>query len=226
MDERLTDGLEGGAVDVLHVVADGVPRRTEVALIAVGIVGDDVDARNLGNGVDWCMVVGDVGTGLVGEHAAEAYHLGSTPYTVGHIRGVLHRHAFFEEHGALTAYHVEQDAITGFVTGDMGIGSPVLRAEGPRVASVGHIAPLRRAPVFSIEADEVDADACTLRLELTGQLEHDGNTRGTIVGRHDGRTVVGGVRIVVGPRTAVPVGTDEDTLAEVGTVAGDDVGGT
>ena len=221
----MTDGLEGGAVEMGHVVLKRVPRRSEGALLAGGVIGDDVDAGDLGHGVDGQVIVGDVGAGLHGEHAAEAYHLGGTPHTVDNARGVLLRQALLIEHGALTTDHVEQDAIAiglGLLLGEM--GSPVLGAEGPGVALVGDVAPLRGAPVFGIEGNEIDADFQTIR-QQAGELEHDADAGGTVIGGEDGLMPVGLVGVVVGPGTAVPVGTDEYAVAELGAVAGDDVGG-
>ena len=57
-------------------------------------------------------------------------------------------------------------------------------------------------------------------------LEHDGDTGGAIVGGEDGFMPVGLIRIVISPGTAVPVGTDEDAVFEIRTIAGDDVRGT
>ena len=37
---------------------------------------------------------------------------------------------------------------------------------------------------------------------------------------------VGLIRIVIGPGTTVPVGTEEDTVCEIRAIAGNDVGGT
>ena len=211
-----------------HVVVDGVPCGTEAALLAGGVIGDDVDAGYLGHGVDGLVVVGDIGAGLVGEHAAEAYHLGGSPHTVDNAGGVLQRQAFFIERGALTANHVEQDAIAiglSLLLGEM--GGPVLGTEGPRVAGIGGGAPLGGAPVFGIEGDEIDSDLQTIwrRCYQAGELEHDGDTGGAIVGGEDGLVPVGLIGIVIGPGTAVPMGTDEDTAGQLGAVAGDDIGG-
>ena len=228
MNQGLTDGLEGGAVDMGHVVVDGVPCGTEAALLAGGVIGDDVDAGYLGHGVDGLVVVGDIGAGLVGEHAAEAYHLGGSPHTIDNAGGVLQRQAFLIERGALTANHVEQDAITiglGLLLGEM--GGPVLGTEGPRVAGIGGGAPLGGAPVFGIEGDEVNSDLQTIwrRCYQAGELEHDGDAGGAIVGGEDGLVPVGLVGIVIGPGTAVPMGADEDAAGQLGAVAGDDIGG-
>ena len=73
MNDCLADGLESGARDVGHVVAHGVPRGAEAALGAVGIVGDDVDAGDMGHSVDGDMVVGDATAFLHGEQAAVTY---------------------------------------------------------------------------------------------------------------------------------------------------------
>ena len=59
MDDCLADGLEGGLVDVVHRVVDGVPGGSEAALLTIGIIGDDVDAGDLRHGVHRDMVIGD-----------------------------------------------------------------------------------------------------------------------------------------------------------------------
>ena len=208
-----------------------MPRGSEGALLAGGVIGDDVDAGDMGHGVDGLVVVGDVGAGLHGEHAAEAYHLGGAPHAVDNAGGVLHGETFFIERGTLAADHVEQDAIAigfGLLLGEM--GGPVLGTEGPRVAGIGGGAPLGGAPVFGVEADEIDSEGKAVGLALRqaqgpSELEEDGDAGGTVVGGEDGLMPVGFVGVVVGPGTAVPVGTKQDTLGELGTVAGDDVGG-
>ena len=47
LNDGLTHSLEGVLVEMSHVVVHGVPSRTETALLAVGIIRDDVDGRNL-----------------------------------------------------------------------------------------------------------------------------------------------------------------------------------
>ena len=56
----------------MHVVIDSVPGRTEAALVAVGIIGDDVDAGNMGHIVHRNVVVGDASTLLLWEVTAVA----------------------------------------------------------------------------------------------------------------------------------------------------------
>ncbi len=88
----LADGLEGVAVDVVHVVDDSVPRGTEGALLTVGIVGDDVDAGDAGLLVHGDMVVGDTTAITSEEETLETHYLGSTPHLADDLGGILLRH--------------------------------------------------------------------------------------------------------------------------------------
>ena len=63
---------------MVHRVVDGVPGGAETALLAVWIIGDDVDAGNLGDFVHRDMIVGDGNTLLLGEATAIAYDLPRT----------------------------------------------------------------------------------------------------------------------------------------------------
>ena len=51
----MTDSLKGVSVDMLHIVVDGVPGRTETALLTSGIVGNNVDARDVVAITDYMM---------------------------------------------------------------------------------------------------------------------------------------------------------------------------
>ena len=58
---------------------------------------------------------------------------------------------------------------------------PILGTQSPRV-TVGHVAPLRYAPVFCVETDKVDSyGGRVVLLQQTGQLKHDGHARGSVV---------------------------------------------
>ena len=158
MDDGLSDGFQRVFVDVLHVVVDGVPCGSEAAGGAVGIEGDDVDGGDAGGLVERHVVVGDIAAFTVGEVAGIAGCLGGCPHFVDDGIGVLHGHAFFEELGAFASDHVEEDAVTGFVALGQ-VGSEMLGAECPGVAGVFTVClPHGEAPVFGVEADEVDAD--------------------------------------------------------------------
>jgi hypothetical protein len=158
LDEGLSDSLEGVAVDMGHVVVDGVPGGTEGTLGTVGVVRDDVDAGDLRHTVDRQMVVCDTYSLSRREETAKANDLRSTPHLVDDAAGILKGLLFLIELRTLASHHVEEDAVTGRVTIDVGIGSPVLGAKGPGVTIRGGVVPLGRAPVFGIEADEVDAE--------------------------------------------------------------------
>ena len=95
---------------MVHRVVDGVPGGSEAALLAVWIIGDDVDAGNLGDFVHRDMIVGDGNTLLLGEATAIAHDLSRLPHLIDHVGGILHGHAFLIELRTLAAYHVEQDA--------------------------------------------------------------------------------------------------------------------
>ena len=86
--QRLANSLEGVTVDMVHIVVDGMPCRTEAALFAGGILGDDIDAGNLCHLVHGDMVVGDATTFFHGEHAAEAHHLSRAPYLIDDATGI------------------------------------------------------------------------------------------------------------------------------------------
>ena len=102
------------------------------------------------------------------------------------------------------------------------MGSPVLGTEGPRATGIITLLPLRDAPVFGIEADEVYAKRKGVGKQ-TGELKHNGDARSTVVGGKHGLMPVGLIRVVVGPGTTIPVGTDEHTLGLFRTIAGDDI---
>ncbi len=75
---------------MLHVVIDGVPRRTKAALLAVGIVIDDINTGNACLFVDGNVVVGDATTILIGEGAAVACCVGSLPDTFNDVTRIVH----------------------------------------------------------------------------------------------------------------------------------------
>ena len=58
----MADSLEGVAVDMSHVVVDGMPRGTEGTLGTVRIIGDDIDAGDFRHTIDGDVVVGDAHT--------------------------------------------------------------------------------------------------------------------------------------------------------------------
>ena len=78
----LSYGLERVLVDMLHIVVNGVPGRTEPALLTVGIEGNDINGWDTCLCIDGRMVVGDILPAAVGEIAAEAHHLGGCPHLI------------------------------------------------------------------------------------------------------------------------------------------------
>ena len=119
------ESVEG---DVVHVVADGMPRGTETALLTIGIIGNNVDTWNLGHRVDGQMVVGDITALLLGEQAAIAYFLGGTPHFINNLSCILKRHGFLKEMRTFATNHVEEDAVSRLIVFDMGMGCPILGA--------------------------------------------------------------------------------------------------
>ena len=89
--EGLAYGLESVAVYVLHVVVDGVPRGTKGAGLAVGIVGNDVDAGNLCLLVDGQVVVGDLASLVFGKETAISCYAGCCPHLAYHATGIEER---------------------------------------------------------------------------------------------------------------------------------------
>lgn len=82
-------------------------------------------------------------------------------------------------------------------------------------------------PVFSIETYEIYADVwiqLLVSLQLAGYLQHDGYSAGAIVGSHYRLAPVGTVGVVVSPRTAVPMSTEQDAGFSLRVVMGDDIG--
>jgi hypothetical protein len=126
LDEGLADSLEGVAVDMSHVIVDGMPGRTEGTLGTVGIIGDDIDAGDLRHTIDGDMVVGDANTLSRREETAKTYDLRSTPDLIDDAAGILKGLLFLIELRTLATHHIKEDTITGLVTIHVGIGSPVL----------------------------------------------------------------------------------------------------
>ena len=157
MDKGLADSLEGVAVDMSHVVVDGVPGGTERTLGAVRIIRDDIDAGDLRHTIDRDMVVGDANTLSRWEETAKTYDLRSTPYLIDDAARILKGLLFLIELRTLASHHVEEDAITGLVAVNMGIGCPILCTEGPGVTRVAGLFPLGEAPVFSIETEKINS---------------------------------------------------------------------
>ena len=85
--------------------------------------------------------------------------------------------------------------------------------------------PSRSTIVFGIEEDDVDTYRWGFFLNLTGNFKQDTYTAGSIVGSIDRFLVVLGIRIVIGIRTAVPMGTKHYSLLAIRIVSTDDVAG-
>ena len=92
---------------------------------------DDIQGGDAGDGVDIIMVVGDGSHGLIDEIVAVAHLTGDAPDAIDPLAGIPLRKAFLVKGGVLSSYHVEQNAHPKSEGRAMGIGSPVLRAEGP-----------------------------------------------------------------------------------------------
>ena len=95
---------------MLHVVVDGVPRRTERTLLAIGIVIDDVNTGNASFLVDGNMVVCDATAVFVWEDAAIASGVGRLPYTLHNVAGIEYRVGLAIKLCTLATNHIKQDA--------------------------------------------------------------------------------------------------------------------
>ena len=203
-----------------------MPCRTEAALLAVGIIGDDVNCRNLRLLVDWDVVVGNHATITLREVRAITCLASRRPYLLDDRRSILLRHALTIEFGSLSSYHVEEDAIAREITIRL-VLAPILSTQCPRISTVLNVRPLRCSPVLCIKADEIDPDArieFLVYLQLAGDFQHHGDTTRSIVGRHHRLVPVGAIWVVVSPRTTVPVGTQHNASRSLRIVVGDDVG--
>ena len=149
--------------------------------------------------------------------------VGGSPHLVHDVLGIALRYSLLMEARALSAHHVEQNAVCRRVAlGQM--GSPVLRSESPGVVVRRCVFPLGRSPVLRVEAHEVYAQPeRTVVLEQPCQLKHHSDTARSVVGSHDRLAPVGGVGVVVCPRTRVPVCADDYPFLRFRVVAGYDV---
>jgi len=126
----LSHGLERVLVDVVHVIGEGVPRRSERALGAVGVVGNDIDTGYLGHLIHGHMVVGDHASRLLGEVRPVAGLARRAPNLLHNLGGILHGQALLIELCALSAHHIEQYAVS-WSEALRQIGREMLRAECP-----------------------------------------------------------------------------------------------
>src|SRR3712207_80345 len=213
---------------MVHIIGQRMPRRSEAALLTIGVIRDNIDGRNTGHLIDGNVVVGDRSAVALGEIARVAGLTGGLPYLLYYLRSVLHRHLLTIELSALPANHIEQDTVTGLVTFRK-MAAPVLCAQGPRVRIVGHAGPLRRTPVLGVETYEVNSQMgrqpLSVGMEQSGHFQHDGHTAGSVVGSHDRLLPIGRIGVVIGPRTTVPMGTEENTGGSRGVVRSHDVMG-
>ena len=81
------------------------------------------------------------------------------------------------------------------------------------------------APVLSVKAYKIDAygQLAGVSLQQTGNLQHHAHATGAIISSHHRLGVVGFIRVVVSPRTTVPVSTEHDALLFVWLIACNDI---
>ncbi len=79
------------------------------------------------------------------------------------------------------------------------------------------------AIVFGIKEDDVYSDICRMGFQLACYFEEYTHAAGTIIGTKDGRVVILGVRVGIGPGTTVPMGTQQHTLLQFRLVRADDI---
>ena len=94
---RLTHGIESGTADVRHIIVVGVPifRKTGAGL---RIIMDDIDAGNMGEGVDIIMVIGYRTAILKAEIPCESELACGVPHVIERFGSILQREVFFAEH--------------------------------------------------------------------------------------------------------------------------------
>src|SRR3712207_9418035 len=96
---------------MVHIIGQRMPRRSEAALLTIGVIRDNIDGRNTGHLIDGNVVVGDRSAVALGEIARVAGLTGGLPYLLYYLRSVLHRHLLTIELSALPANHIEQDTV-------------------------------------------------------------------------------------------------------------------
>ena len=172
------------------------------------------------------MIVSNHSAIALREVRAETSLAGCSPNLLHDAAGILHGHALTVELGTLSAHHIEEDSETWIISLWL-VLAPVLRTQCPSIAIILNISPLRCSPVFGIETYEIYADVriqLLVSLQLAGNLQHDGYSAGSIVGSHYRLAPVGTVGVVVSPRTAVPMSTEQDAGFSLRVVMGDDIG--
>ena len=211
---------------MLHIIVHRVPRRTKRTLFAVRIVRNNVNTGNTRLLVHRQVVIGYLTTLFVREVRAEAHRLGSLPHHLNHLRCIVQRNPLLIETSTLTAHHIEQYAEACRIALLMQIARPVLSAQCPGVSvAAACFHPLRCAPVFSVEADEVNTHVrADCIVQQSCYLQHHAHTRCAVVGSHHRCFVVSFVRIVISPWSAVPVCTEHDALFGLRLKAGNNVG--
>ena len=108
---------------------------------------------------------------------------------------------FAGKYGIASADHIEQYGVGGIGTwlAVWQIAREILCAERPRIVIAGV------AWVFCVNKKYVNSYVRPFHAELSGKLKEDSHAAATVVGSVDGATVVFGIRVLVGPRTCVPV---------------------
>ena len=87
----------------------------------------------------------------------------------------------------------------------MGIGSPVLSAQSPVFFSMCTFEIFAGSPVFGIKEYAVHTYLGSSCLQLARYLQNNTYAAGSVIGTVNRCLVVGWVRIIVRPGTAVPV---------------------
>lgn len=224
-EDSFANGVKGGTVDVGHVVMAGMPISREACARPL-IVVYDVDARDAGDGVDVVMVVGERVGGCVTKEVTIAQLLSGFPYLIYIIGGILHGEIFAWKISVRGADHVEENAVgvgRDFLVGGGGSErsvvvaselTPELAAEAPCVLALEAIVEVRRAHIFYVEEDDVDAwqrySISTEQAELTRHLKEDADAGCAIVGTENrGHAVVISL-LLVRPRATIPMGAEQN----------------
>jgi len=149
--------------------------------------------------------------------------MGLVPHLVEYCRCIFFRESLLIECGIPAAHHVEQNAEAGIVVRHMRCPRPVLRPQAPAVAVIHIVHKLGHTVVLHIKEDDVHPQFRLLLLYLACHLQQHPHPTGTVIGTIHGRMVVLFVRIIVCPRTAVPMGTQQQPFPVLRLIAADDV---
>ena len=183
----------------------------------------NVDTRDTGYLVDRQMVISDYSTLGIREIAAVATGICSCPYLINNEFGIMIRETFAMEARILTAHHIKQDTEARHISLGVGHTRPVLRAETPGHSLRLHVTARMFTIILSIKENNVYTYIRRLCLQLACHLQQYPHSTGTIIGPENRSIMIFRIGIGIGPRTAVPMRTQQHTLLRLRLIGTNDI---